>query len=101
MQPILSIHHQVIRFESTARSLIYYLIVLASLPVVRVMEGQLAIIEIPIADWDGTNSVQCRWASSTGVLGDECGDACENIPNANISQYVYYFQSLLESVVTM
>lgn len=71
------------------RSVIYSLIVVSSLPVVRVMEGQLATIQIPFVDFDVTNNVRCRWTSSTGVLGDECADVCENLPGANISQSVY------------
>ena len=56
-----------------------------SLPVIRVIENKTAIIQIPAADWDQTNDVRCRWASSTGAAGNECDDICNNFPNANLS----------------
>lgn len=56
---------------------------------IRVLEGQLAKIQIPVLDFDVTNDIRCRWASNAGVLGDECADVCENLPGANISQSVY------------
>ena len=43
------------------------------------------MIQIPAADWDLDNDIRCRWASSTGAAGDECGDVCGNLPNATIS----------------
>ena len=57
---------------------------IASMPVVRVIEGQTAVILFPIQDWDTSNDLRCRWASGSGVAGDECGDVCGNIPNANL-----------------
>lgn len=62
-----------------------YISVIASVPVIRVIEGQTAVISFPILDWDTSNDLRCRWASSSGTAGDECGDVCNNIPNATIS----------------
>ncbi|CAF5179523.1 unnamed protein product, partial [Rotaria magnacalcarata] len=45
-----------------------------SLPLIRVIEGQVAVIQIPAADWDRTADARCRWVSSTGAAGDECDD---------------------------
>ena len=59
--------------------------VTGSLPIIRVIEGQTAVIQIPAADWDTDDDIRCRWASSTGVAGDECGDICNNLPNATLS----------------
>ncbi|CAF4107906.1 unnamed protein product, partial [Rotaria sordida] len=59
--------------------------VTGSLPLIRVIEGQTAIIQIPRADWDRTDDIRCRWASSTGAAGDECGDICNNLSGANLS----------------
>lgn len=56
-----------------------------SLPLIRVVENTTAIIQIPAADWDTTNDLRCRWASSTGSAGNECDDVCNNFPNANLS----------------
>ena len=58
---------------------------IASLPVVRLIEGQTAVITFPILDWDTSNDLRCRWASSSGAAGDECGDVCGNLPNATLS----------------
>ncbi len=49
------------------------------------IEGKTAVIQIPAADWDRTNDVRCRWASSTGAAGNECDDVCSNFPNATLS----------------
>lgn len=49
------------------------------------IENKTAIIQIPAADWDVTNALQCRWASDTGSAGNECDDICGNLANANIS----------------
>ncbi|CAF4969164.1 unnamed protein product, partial [Rotaria sp. Silwood1] len=59
--------------------------VTGSLPLIRVIEGQTAIIQIPAADWDRTDDIRCRWANSSGPAGDECGDICNNLPGANLS----------------
>ncbi|CAF4849818.1 unnamed protein product [Rotaria sp. Silwood1] len=59
--------------------------VTGSLPLIRVIEGQTAIIQIPAADWDRTDDIRCRWADSSGPAGDECGDICNNLPGANLS----------------
>ncbi|CAF3815350.1 unnamed protein product [Rotaria sp. Silwood1] len=59
--------------------------VTGSLPLIRVIEGQRAIIQIPRADWDRTDDIRCRWASSTGAAGNECGDICNNLSGANLS----------------
>ncbi|CAF3613100.1 unnamed protein product, partial [Rotaria sp. Silwood2] len=56
-----------------------------SLPLIRVIEGQTAIIQIPAADWDRTDDIRCRWASSSGPAGNECGDICNNLPGAVLS----------------
>lgn len=56
-----------------------------SLPIIRVREGTTAVIQIPAADWDVDDDIRCRWASNTGVAGDECGDICSNLPNASLS----------------
>ena len=60
-------------------------LVTGALPIVRVIEGQTAIIRIPAGDWDRTDDVRCRWALSSGSAGDECGDICLNLPGATIS----------------
>lgn len=59
--------------------------VTGSLPIIRVIEGQTAIIQIPAADWDKDDDIRCRWASSSGSAGNECGDICSNLPGAVIS----------------
>ncbi|CAF4236059.1 unnamed protein product, partial [Rotaria sordida] len=56
-----------------------------SLPLIRVIEGQTAIIQIPAADWDRTDDIRCRWASSSGAAGDECATICNNLPSAILS----------------
>jgi len=63
----------------------YSFIVTGSLPIIRVREGYTTVIQIPAADWDLTDSVRCRWASGAGAAGNECGDICQNLPNANLS----------------
>ena len=60
-------------------------LVTGALPVIRVIEGRQAIIQIPAADWDVTNDIRCRWANSSGAAGDECGDVCSNLPSAVLS----------------
>jgi len=61
------------------------LIVTGSLPIIRVIENQLATIQIPAADWDTGQTLRCRFASDTYGYGDECAGICGNLPNANIS----------------
>ena len=55
------------------------------MPIIRVIEGQAAVIQIPAADWDASDDIRCRWASSAGPAGDECGDICSNLPSATLS----------------
>ena len=62
-----------------------YISVIASAPVIRVIEGQTAVIRFPILDWDTSNDLRCRWATSSGAAGDECGDVCSNLPGAVLS----------------
>mgnify|MGYP006897569287 CR=1 FL=1 len=64
-----------------------------SLPIIRVIEGQTAVIQIPAADWDLTDDIRCRWASSTGAAGNECADICSNLPSAVISSRSAIFRS--------
>lgn len=59
-----------------------YTLVMVSLPIIRVIEGQTAVILFPFSDWDVFDIIRCRWASSTGIAGDECGDVCNNLPGA-------------------
>ncbi|CAF5172884.1 unnamed protein product, partial [Rotaria magnacalcarata] len=59
--------------------------VTGSLPLIRVIEGQVAVIQIPAADWDRTADARCRWVSSTGAAGDECDDICNNLPSVVLS----------------
>lgn len=59
--------------------------VTGSLPIIRVVENETAVIQIPAADWDIQDDVRCRWANKTGPAGDECGDICRNMPGATIS----------------
>ena len=56
-----------------------------SLPIIRVILGTTSVIQIPAADWDVTDDIRCRWASSSGAAGNECGDICGNLPNAVLS----------------
>lgn len=56
-----------------------------ALPIIRVIEGQTATIQIPAADWDVSDDIRCRWASATGSVGDECGDVCGNLPGATLN----------------
>jgi len=58
--------------------------VTGSLPIIRVIRGRTAVIQIPAADWDVTDDVRCRWASSAGTAGDECVNLCQNLPGATI-----------------
>jgi len=58
--------------------------VTGSLPIIRVIRGRTAVIQIPAADWDVTDDVRCRWASNTGTAGDECVNLCQNLPGATI-----------------
>ena len=37
------------------------------------------MIQIPVADWDVTNDLRCRWASNSGYAGNECDDVCNNL----------------------
>ncbi|CAF1460585.1 unnamed protein product [Rotaria sordida] len=77
-----------LRIDPLAKQRIYTTsvgVVTGSLPLIRVIEGQTAIIQIPRADWDRTDDIRCRWASSTGAAGDECGDICNNLSGANLS----------------
>ncbi|CAF4693421.1 unnamed protein product, partial [Rotaria sp. Silwood2] len=62
-----------------------------SLPLIRVIEGQTAIIQIPAADWDRTDDIRCRWASSSGPAGNECGD----ILNSSFIRLIYTYQPAL------
>jgi hypothetical protein len=59
--------------------------VTGSLPIIRVIENQLAIIQIPAADWDTGQTLRCRFASNTAGYGSECSGVCGGLPNANIS----------------
>ncbi|UJR24846.1 hypothetical protein I4U23_006215 [Adineta vaga] len=59
--------------------------VTGSLPIIRVIENRTAIIQIPAADWDVTNTLRCRWATSPGAAGNECDDICNNLIDANLS----------------
>lgn len=59
--------------------------VTGSLPIIRVIENQVAIIQIPAADWDTGQTLRCRFASNTAGYGSECSDVCGGLPNANIS----------------
>jgi hypothetical protein len=61
------------------------ILVTGSLPLIRVIENQTAIIQIPAADWDVTNNLRCRWASNTGAAGNECDDICNNLVGGNLS----------------
>ena len=61
------------------------ILVTGSLPIIRVIEGQTATIQIPAADWDVDDDIRCRWASSSGPAGDECGDVCDNLPGATLN----------------
>ena len=60
-------------------------LVTGSLPIIRVVEGRQAVIQIPAADWDTTNDIRCRWASASGSAGNECGDVCNNLVTAVLS----------------
>ena len=60
-------------------------LVTGSLPIIRVIEGQTAIIQIPRGDWDASDDIRCRWASSSAPGGNECGDICSNLPGATLS----------------
>lgn len=62
---------------------------------IRVIENKVAIIQIPAADWDVTNTLRCRWASGTGLAGNECDDICGNLPNANISSRFFSFYEVV------
>ncbi|CAF2200274.1 unnamed protein product [Rotaria magnacalcarata] len=64
---------------------LHHVSVTGSLPLIRVIEGQVAVIQIPAADWDRTADARCRWVSSTGAAGDECDDICNNLPSAVLS----------------
>ena len=59
--------------------------VTGSLPIIRVIENQVAIIQIPAADWDTGQTLRCRFASNTAGYGSECSGVCGGLPNANIS----------------
>ena len=56
-----------------------------SLPIIRVIEGQQAVIQIPAADWDLNDDIRCRWANNSGATGNECADICDNLPGAVLS----------------
>ena len=82
-----SIHHQVCLSLSSlwfAGNMLLHLVT-GALPIIRVIEGRQAIIQIPAADWDVTDDIRCRWASATGAAGNECGDVCNNLPGAVLS----------------
>lgn len=60
-------------------------LVTGSLPIIRVIENQTAVIQIPAADWDPEDDIRCRWASSTGAAGNECVNVCDNLVGAILS----------------
>jgi hypothetical protein len=60
-------------------------IVTGSLPIIRVIENQTAIIQIPASDWDIGQRLACRFASDSAGYGTECLDVCGNLPGATIS----------------
>ena len=72
-------------FHHSRKSYLCPITVTGSLSIHRVREGQLAVIQIPYADWDQTDSLGCRWANNVGAAGDECGDVCNSLPCANLS----------------
>ena len=49
---------------------------------IRVIEGQAAVISFPVLDWDMSNDIRCRWSSSADTVGDECDDVCKNFSSA-------------------
>lgn len=61
------------------------IIVTGSLPIIRVIENQVATIQIPAADWDIGQTLSCRFASDSYGYGSECLDICNNMPGATIS----------------
>ena len=79
--------------SSPSKVLIHYIVkprlchvaVTGTLPIHRVREGQSAVIQFPVSDWDTSNDLRCRWANSAGAAGDECGDVCANLPGATLS----------------
>lgn len=71
--------------DRSSLSLICLPTVTGSLPLIRVIEGTTAVIQIPAADWDTTDDVRCRWALASGPAGNECGDVCANVPGASLS----------------
>ena len=68
------------------KCILFHSTVIASVPIICVIEGQTTMITFPIADCDTGNVIRCRWASSVGAAGDECGDVCNNLPGANFSE---------------
>lgn len=56
-----------------------------SLPIIRVIENQLATVQIPAADWDFGQEIRCRFASDSYGYGLECAGVCGGLPGANIS----------------
>lgn len=56
-------------------------------PVIWVIENKTHTIQIPVADWDIGQTLQCRWASDSAGYDSECLDGCGNLPNATISAW--------------
>ena len=74
-------------------------LVTGSLPIIRVIENQTAVIQIPAADWDPEDDIRCRWASSTGAAGNECVDICNNLPGAVLSARLVISQMSTEQTL--
>ncbi len=41
---------------------------------IKVIRNQVAVIQIPIADWNTGQTLRCRWANTTNECADICGD---------------------------
>jgi hypothetical protein len=59
--------------------------VTGSLSIIRVIDNQTDLIQIPVVDWDVGQELRCRFASNTYGYGNECGAAVEIFPGANIT----------------
>ena len=84
---------------SVLKVTVYYVLVTACVPMIRVIEGQAAVISFPVLDWDMSNDIRCRWSSSAGTVGDECDDVCKNFSSAVLwTKWVYYFLDLYRHI---
>ncbi|KAL3868276.1 hypothetical protein ACJMK2_041103, partial [Sinanodonta woodiana] len=54
-------------------------------PVIRLVQGCSASIDLSVSDSDG-DTVRCRWSSSNSSFHDECAGICKSFPGAVLNE---------------